>query len=52
VKQFLFQPLRKQGDNGPDYRVTVDGPQGSVELGAAWKRKSAKGREAERGDSE
>jgi uncharacterized protein (DUF736 family) len=41
----LFQPAKKQGDKSPDYRITVDGPQGSVELGAAWKRKSAKGRE-------
>jgi uncharacterized protein (DUF736 family) len=41
----LFQPLLKQNGNGLDYRVTVDGPQGSVELGAAWKRKSAKGRD-------
>jgi uncharacterized protein (DUF736 family) len=48
----LFQPVRKLGESAPDYRITVDGPQGSVELGAAWKRKSAKEREAERGDSE
>jgi uncharacterized protein (DUF736 family) len=41
----LFQPAKKQGEKSPDYRVTVDSPQGSVELGAAWKRKSAKGRE-------
>src|SRR5258707_4219757 len=40
----LFQPAKKQGE-GPDYRVVVKNPQGSVELGAAWKRKSAKGRE-------
>ena len=30
---------------GPDYRVTVDGTPGAIELGAAWKRTSEAGRD-------
>ena len=35
-----FEPVTKK-DNGPDYRVTLEG----AELGAAWKKTSGKGNE-------
>lgn len=40
-----FRPAESKSDKGPHYRVTVEGQPGSVELGAAWKRKSEAGRE-------
>ena len=41
----LFRPAQGKNDKGPDYRVTVEGTHGAVELGAAWKRTSEAGRE-------
>jgi len=41
----LFRPSQGKNDKGPDYRVTVEGTHGAVELGAAWKRTSEAGRE-------
>jgi len=41
----LFRPVQGKNDKGPDYRVTVEGTPGAVELGAAWKRTSEAGRE-------
>jgi uncharacterized protein (DUF736 family) len=38
-------PTVKNGDKEPDYRVTARAGTGHVELGAAWKRTSDKGRE-------
>ena len=40
-----FRPVESKSDKGPHYRVTVEGQPGSVELGAAWKRKSEAGRD-------
>jgi uncharacterized protein (DUF736 family) len=40
-----FRPAESKNGKGPDYRVTVEGTPGSVELGAAWKRTSEAGRE-------
>jgi uncharacterized protein (DUF736 family) len=40
-----FRPAESKSEKGPHYRVVVEGQPGSVELGAAWKRKSEAGRE-------
>ena len=40
-----FRPTEGKNGKGPDYRVTVAGTPGAVELGAAWKRTSEAGRE-------
>jgi len=40
-----FSPAGSKSDKGPHYRIVVEGAPGSVELGAAWKRKSEAGRE-------
>jgi uncharacterized protein (DUF736 family) len=34
----LFQPTEKTSDASPDFRVVIADPNGTVELGAAWKR--------------
>lgn len=41
----LFCPAESKSEKGPDYRVMVEGETGSVELGAAWKRRSEAGRD-------
>ena len=41
----VFRPTEGKTNKGPDYRVTVEGAPGAVELGAAWKRTSEQGRE-------
>jgi uncharacterized protein (DUF736 family) len=41
----MFRPNEKGGDKEPDYRVVQDREEGTVELGAAWKRSSGTGRE-------
>jgi uncharacterized protein (DUF736 family) len=33
-----IQPNEKASENAPDFRVVLSDPQGTVELGAAWKR--------------
>jgi uncharacterized protein (DUF736 family) len=33
----------KRGDKEPDYRIVQDGPDGTAELGAAWKQRSNAG---------
>jgi uncharacterized protein (DUF736 family) len=43
--QVQFRPVESKSEKGPHYRVVVEGQPGSVELGAAWKRKSEAGRE-------
>jgi uncharacterized protein (DUF736 family) len=40
-----FRPAESKSDKAPHYRVVVEGQPGSVELGAAWKRRSEAGRE-------
>ena len=40
-----LRPAESKTEKGPDYRVTVEAEEGSVELGAAWKRTSEAGRE-------
>jgi uncharacterized protein (DUF736 family) len=40
-----IKPTGKSGTKEPDYRVTAQTSTGQVELGAAWKRTSDKGRE-------
>jgi uncharacterized protein (DUF736 family) len=40
-----FRPTEKGGDKEPDYRVVQDRSGGLIELGAAWKRSSDKGRD-------
>lgn len=40
-----FRPTEGKNGKGPNYRVTVEGAPGAVELGAAWKRTSEAGRE-------
>ena len=40
-----FRPTKGKNGKGPDYRVTVAGTPGAVELGAGWKRTSEAGRE-------
>ena len=40
-----FHPTEGKNGKGPNYRVTVAGTPGAVELGAAWKRNSEAGRE-------
>jgi uncharacterized protein (DUF736 family) len=40
-----FRPTEGKSDKGPHYRVVVEGESSTVELGAAWKRKSEAGRE-------
>jgi uncharacterized protein (DUF736 family) len=40
-----FRPVESKSEKGPHYRVVVEGQPGSVELGAAWKRRSEAGRE-------
>ncbi len=37
--------VTKEGDKAPDYRIVEEGAAGTVELGAAWKRKSKAGGE-------
>jgi uncharacterized protein (DUF736 family) len=41
----VFRPTEKNGDKEPDYRVIHETEAGTVELGAAWKRSSERGRE-------
>lgn len=41
----VFNPVEKNGEKEPDYRVTVPAEGGSVELGAAWKRTSERGQD-------
>jgi uncharacterized protein (DUF736 family) len=41
----VFRPTEKNGDKEPDYRVIQETEAGTVELGAAWKRSSERGRE-------
>lgn len=41
-----LRPVEKSADKEPDYRVVAQtGQGGTVEFGAAWKRKSEKGQE-------
>jgi uncharacterized protein (DUF736 family) len=41
----MFRPTEKNGDKEPDYRIVHETEGGTVELGAAWKRSSERGRE-------
>ncbi|HEY7387106.1 MAG TPA: DUF736 domain-containing protein [Bryobacteraceae bacterium] len=40
-----IMPVKKNGENGPDYRLISETAHGHVELGAAWKRTSEQGRD-------
>ena len=40
-----FRPTQGKNGKGPNYRVTFEGAPGAVELGAAWRRTSAAGRQ-------
>jgi uncharacterized protein (DUF736 family) len=39
-----LRPNKKSGDWDPDYRLIAEVESGTVEFGAAWKRKSEKGK--------
>jgi uncharacterized protein (DUF736 family) len=39
-----FRPTEGKKDKSPAYRIVIESAQGSVELGAAWKRTSEAGR--------
>ena len=41
----VFRPNEKGGDKEPDYRIVQERGEGTVELGAAWKKSSDSGRE-------
>jgi uncharacterized protein (DUF736 family) len=41
----VFRPTSKTGEREPDYRIVQETEVGTVELGAAWKRRSEGGRE-------
>lgn len=41
----VLRPTNKTGEREPDYRIVQETETGTVELGAAWKRQSGKGRE-------
>ena len=40
-----LRPVEKSGEKEPDYRVVAQTPLGTVEFGAAWKRKSERGQD-------
>lgn len=40
-----LRPVEKSGDKEPDYRVVAQTALGTVEFGAAWKRKSERGQD-------
>jgi uncharacterized protein (DUF736 family) len=41
----VFRPVEKNGDKEPDYRIVQETDAGTVELGAAWKKSSERGRD-------
>jgi len=41
----VLRPTSKAGEREPDYRIVQETEAGTVELGAAWKRRSELGRE-------
>ena len=43
--QVLMRPNNKSSDKEPDYRITQERLDGTVEFGAAWKRRGEGGRE-------
>jgi uncharacterized protein (DUF736 family) len=40
----VLRPNEKEGDRGPDYRIVQENDGETVEFGAAWKRRSDRGR--------
>lgn len=38
-----FRPQTRGNDREPDYRVTMVAPEGDIELGAAWQRRTDRG---------
>jgi uncharacterized protein (DUF736 family) len=42
--QVVFRPTEKNGEKEPDYRILHEHDGATVELGAAWKRSSERGR--------
>ena len=40
-----LRPVEKSGDKEPDYRIVAESIEGSVEVGAAWKRRSERGQD-------
>ena len=45
ARKVVFQPSEARGDKAPSHRVVSPGKTGSVELGAAWKKRSEEGRD-------
>ncbi|MBS0251086.1 MAG: DUF736 domain-containing protein [Proteobacteria bacterium] len=43
VQDVTFTPNARASEKEPDYRVVAETPEGAIELGAAWRRKSDKG---------
>jgi uncharacterized protein (DUF736 family) len=43
--KYEFRPVAEPTEKGPSHRVFVKGSANATEVGAAWKRKSAQGRE-------
>ena len=43
--QLHLRPIEKSGDKEPDYRIVAETSEGTIEVGAAWKRKSEKGQD-------
>lgn len=44
-KGVVLRPLRKGGEREPDYRVVEVTEAGAVELGAAWRKRTKRGRD-------
>jgi uncharacterized protein (DUF736 family) len=40
-----LRPVEKSGDKEPDYRIVAESIEGTVEVGAAWKRTSERGQD-------
>jgi uncharacterized protein (DUF736 family) len=51
ARKVVFQPSEARGDKTPSHRVVSPGKTGSVELGAAWKKRSEEGRGLSRGQA-
>jgi uncharacterized protein (DUF736 family) len=45
ARKVVFQPSEARGDKAPSHRVVSPGKAGSVEFGAAWKKRSEEGRD-------
>ena len=43
--KFEFRPISETNSKGPNYRVFIRSSANAIEVGAAWKRRSAQGRD-------